>query len=58
MSIDKQAKEMFIRLLKQMSENEGVNEQLKAENQLLWVQKMNSIWSRAREVVNAKLIFN
>ena len=55
--IDKQADEMFQRLIKQMAENEGVTEQLKAENQLLWVQKMNSIRSRAEEIVNTEIIY-
>ena len=41
--IDRQAEEMFPRLVKQLAEKEGVTEALKAENQMLWVQKMNSI---------------
>ena len=56
--IDKQAEEMFQRLIKQMAEREGINEQLKAENQLLWVQKMNSIRSRAMEVVITDLFYS
>lgn len=55
--IDKQAEEMFSRLVKQLAEKENVTEKLKAESQMLWVQKMNSICSRAIEVVNTKLIF-
>ena len=55
--IDKQAEEMFSRLVKQFAEKENVTEKLKAENQMLWVQKMNSIRSRALEVVNADLIY-
>ena len=42
--IDRQAEEMFSRLVKQLSEKEGVTETLKAENQMLWVQKMNTDW--------------
>lgn len=56
--IDEQAEEMFSRLVKQMAEREGVNEKLKVENQMLWVQKMNSIRSRATEMVNSDLIYN
>ena len=56
--IDKQAKDMFLRLIKQMSEREGVTEQLKAENQIEWVGRMNNIRSRAVEIVNAELIYS
>ena len=49
---------MFFRLVKQLSEKEGVTEQLKAENQMLWVQRMNNIRNRAEEIVNAELIYN
>ena len=55
--LDKQAEEMFFRLLKQMAEREGVTEKLKAENQMEWVGRMNNIRSRATEIVNAELIF-
>lgn len=56
--IDEQAEEMFSRLVKQMTEREGVTEQLKAKNQILWVQKMNSIRNRTMEIVNTNLIYN
>lgn len=56
--IDKQAEDMFLRLAKQMAEREGVTEQLKAENQMEWIGRMNNIRSRAMEIVNADLIFN
>lgn len=56
--IDKQAKDMFLRLIKQMSEREGVTEQLKTENQVEWVGRMNNIRSRAVEIVNAELIYS
>jgi 16S rRNA G527 N7-methylase RsmG len=55
--IDEQADEMFSRLVKQLAEKENVTEKLKAENQMLWVQKMNNIRNRATEVVNAEMIF-
>ena len=55
--IDEQAEEMFSRLVKQLAEKENVTEKLKAENQMIWVQKMNNIRSRAMEVVNADLIY-
>ena len=55
--IDKQAEDMFFRLVEQMAEREGVTEQLKAENQIEWVGRMNNICSRAAEIVNAELIF-
>lgn len=57
-NIDKQAEEMFSRLVKQMAEREGITEQLKAENQMEWVVQMNNIRSRATEIVNADLIFS
>ena len=55
--IDKQAEDMFLRLVKQKAEREGVTEKLKAENQMEWVGRMNNIRSRATEIVNAELIF-
>lgn len=55
--IDRQAEEMFSRLVKQMAEREGVSEQLKAENQIEWVRRINNIRNRATEIVNAELIF-
>ena len=56
--IDKQAEDMFSRLVKQMAEREGVTEKLKAENQMEWVGRMNNIRSRAKEVINNELIFS
>lgn len=55
--IDEQAEDMFSRLVKQYSENEGVTEQLKADNQMLWVRKNNNIRNRAEEIVNNELIY-
>lgn len=54
--VNKQAEDMFLRLVKQMAEREGVSEQLKAENQIEWVGRMNSIRSRAMEIVNEEII--
>lgn len=53
--IDRQAEEMFSRLVKQIAEREGVTEKLKSDDQMAWVQKMNNIHSRAIEVVNTEL---
>ena len=55
--IDKQAEEMFSRLIKQMAEHEGVAEKLQADNQIKWVVQMNNIRSRAAEIVNNDLIY-
>ncbi len=51
--IDKQAEDMFFRVVKQLAEKEGVTEKLKAENQMEWVGRMNNIRARATEIVNA-----
>ena len=55
--IDKQAEDMLSRIVKQMAEREGVTEQLKADNQMEWVGRMNNIKERAFEVVNRDIIF-
>ena len=55
--IDRQAEELLSRLVKQMAEAEGVTETLKAANQMEWVGRMNSIRSRAMEIVNSELIY-
>ena len=49
--------DMFFRLVKQMAEREGVTEQLKADNQMEWVARMNNIRSRATEIVNHDIIY-
>ena len=54
--IHQQAEALFSRLVKQLSEKEGVTEALKAENQTLWVQRMNNIRSAAMEIVSSELI--
>ena len=56
--IDKQAEDMFFRLVKQMAEREGVTEQLKADNPMEWVARMNNTRSRATEIVNHDIIYN
>jgi hypothetical protein len=55
--IEQQAQQLFLRLVKQMAEREGVTEKLKADNQMAWVARMNDIRSRATEVVNTDLIY-
>ena len=55
--IDEQAEDMFFRLVKQLAEEDGVTEQLKAENQMLWVKRMNNIRNRAEEIINNELIY-
>jgi len=54
--INEQAEDMFLRLVNQIAEREGVTEQLKAENQMAWVGRMNNIRSRAAEIMNEDLI--
>lgn len=55
--IDKQAEEMFVLLVKELAENENVTEQLKAENQMLWMHQMNNIHNRVMEIINTDLIY-
>lgn len=55
--IDKQAEEMFSLLVKQLAEKENVTENLKSENQMLWVQKMNNLRNTATEIVSSTLIY-
>ena len=56
--IEEQAQERFERIVDQMKQAQGITEQLKAENQMEWVVRMNNIKMCAREVVNAELIYN
>lgn len=56
--IDKQAENMFYRLVKQMAKREGVTEQLKADNQMEWVAQMNNIRNRVTEIVNHDIVYN
>ena len=55
--LDKQAEEQLVLIIRQMQEAEGVTEALKAENQLEWVRRMNSICNRAEEIIKTELIF-
>lgn len=55
--IDKQAQERLLLLTKQIAEQENVSEQLKADNAMLWVQKMNEIQSRVREIIYNEIIY-
>lgn len=55
--VEQQATALFLRLVKELSEKKNVTEKLKASNQMLWVQKMNNIHNRAKEIVNAEMIY-
>mgnify|MGYP004611389853 CR=1 FL=1 len=54
---EKQVQQLFLLLVKELAEKEGVTEQLKATDMMLWVQKVNNISNRATEVVNVEVIF-
>ena len=54
--INRQAEELFFRLVKQMAEAEGVTETLKADDPMEWVGRMNNIRNRATEIVNTEII--
>ena len=56
-ALDKQADKQLALIIRQMQDAEGVTEALKAENQLEWVRRMNSIRSRAEEIIQKELIF-
>ena len=56
-AIDRDAEQMFNRLMRQYAVAEGVTEEFKAANQLEWVQRMNSIRCRLTEIINAELIY-
>ena len=56
--VDEHAEKMFSRLVKQMAEKENITEQLKSENQLLWIQMMNNIRNRAIEIVNNEIVYH
>ena len=55
--VHEQAETLFFRVVNEMALREGITEELKAQNQLLWVQRMNNIRSRAEEIVNSEVIF-
>lgn len=56
--IDRQAEEMLFQLVKDYAQRQGITERLKAENQMEWVGKMNSIQNSVLEIVNEKIIFS
>ena len=55
--VEEQAQELFSRLVNEHTKREGIDEHLKATNQLAWMQRMNNIQARAREIVNSDVIF-
>lgn len=55
--VENRAEEMFSRLVKSLAENENITEKTKADNPMLWVQRMNNIRNRATEIVNNEVIF-
>ena len=55
--LNEQAEDMFFRLVKELAEKEGITETLKAEKQMLWVQRMNAVRETATEIVNNDLIY-
>lgn len=54
--VNEEATEMYERLVEQFAKAENITEQLKAENQMLWVAKMNNVYNRAQEIVNIEMI--
>ncbi len=56
--IEEEAQSLFLRLVKQYAEREGVTEQLKAENPMEWVREINNIRNEATEIVNHNIIYN
>lgn len=57
-NVNIRAKEQYDLLIKQFAEGQGVNEQFKTDNQMLWIQKMNNITNQAREVIYNEIIYN
>jgi len=55
--VDRLAEEMYSRLVEEMSEDEGITEDMKATDQMAWVQQMNNICNRAAEIVREELIY-
>ena len=56
-SVDEQAEDMFSRLAEEYADRQGVTERLKAENQILWVQKMNNMRMCVREIVEREILY-
>ena len=55
--LNEQAEDMFFRLVKELAEKDGITEKLKAEDQMLWVQRMNAVRETATEIINHDLIY-
>ena len=55
--IEEQAQQLFLRLVKELAEKEGVTEQLKSADPMAWVRQMNNIRSRAAEIINEEVVF-
>ena len=55
--VDRQAEELFLRLVNQMAAQESISEQLKVENQMEWVRRMNSVRARTEEIIYVALIY-
>jgi hypothetical protein len=56
--VDQQAEDMFSRLVKQMAEREGITEQLKADDPMAWVGRMNNIQACVTEIVNGEIVYS
>lgn len=56
--VNDQAEEMFSRPVKQLAEKGGITEKLRADNQMLWVQRINSVRDSAAEIVNYEIIYS
>ena len=55
--LNEQAEDMFLRLVNELAEKNGITETLKAENQMLWVRRMNAVRETATEIINNELIY-
>lgn len=55
--IENQAKNMFLQIVKQLANSEGITEELKERNPMLWCSQLNNIRERATEIVNAEIIY-
>ena len=56
-NMNEQAEDMFLRLVNELAEKNGITETLKAENQMLWVRRMNAVRETATEIINNELIY-
>lgn len=55
--LNEQAEDMFLRLVNELAEKNGITETLKAENQMIWVRRMNAVRETATEIINNELIY-